>query len=328
MSAYDELVRPLLFALDPETVHNLGMQAIARGIVTGRRFDDRRLRLQCFGVDFANPIGLAAGFDKNAEAVDRWGDFGFGYAELGTVTRHAQPGNPKPRLFRVVEDQAIINRMGFNNDGADAVAARLERATPTIPIGVNLGKSKRTPLEDAPSDYAYSFRRLAPLASYVVVNVSSPNTPGLRTLQDKGPLTAILSGLRSMDASKPLFVKIAPDLEESALADVISVATECGLTGIIATNTTLRRDGLTHPIDQAGGLSGAPLRSRALDVLRFLRRESPASFVLIGVGGIFTAQDVRERMAAGADMVQMYSGWVYGGPECVADILAELVGAI
>lgn len=321
MSWYD-LVKPILFAFDAETVHERGLEAIAHGWMSGRRYDDPKLRTHAFGRELANPIGLAAGFDKNAVAVDRWAEFGFGFIEFGTVTQHAQPGNPRPRLFRLPKHQAIINRMGFNNDGADAVAERLARRTSTIPLGVNLGKSKITPLEEAASDYAYSFTRLRPHADYVVVNVSSPNTPGLRSLQDRDPLRRILLGLRDLDAGVPLLVKIAPDLTAEALDDVVAVATEAQLTGVIATNTTLQRPGVTS--SEAGGLSGAPLTALAERVIVQLRANLPQEMTLIGVGGIMNGQDAVRRLQSGADLLQVYTGWVYGGPEFVADLLGEI----
>lgn len=321
VSWYD-LVKPILFAFDAETVHERGLEAIAHGWMSGRRYDDPKLRTHAFGRELANPIGLAAGFDKNAVAVDRWAEFGFGFIEVGTVTQHAQPGNPRPRLFRLPKHQAIINRMGFNNDGADAVAERLARRTSTIPLGVNLGKSKITPLEEAASDYAYSFTRLRPHADYVVVNVSSPNTPGLRSLQDRDPLRRILLGLRDLDAGVPLLVKIAPDLTAEALDDVVAAATEAQLTGVIATNTTLQRPGVTS--SEAGGLSGAPLTALAERVIVQLRANLPQEMTLIGVGGIMNGQDAVRRLQSGADLLQVYTGWVYGGPEFVADLLGEI----
>lgn len=320
MSWYD-LAKPFFFKLDAEWVHEHGLEAIVKGWVQGRRYDAPTLKTRAFGRDLANPVGLAAGFDKNAVAVDHWAEFGFGFVEVGTITRHAQAGNPKPRLFRMPESRAIVNRMGFNNDGADAVAERLAKRTSTIPVGVNLGKSKVTPLEEAASDYAYSYARLRPLADYVVVNVSSPNTPGLRSLQDREPLLRILGGLRELDAAVPLFVKIAPDLSDEALADVVGVAVECNLTGIIATNTTIQRP---VPSDLAGGMSGEPLRPLATSCLKKLKPMVPDSMTLIGVGGIMNGRDAHERIEAGADLVQVYSGWVYGGPDFIADMLEDL----
>lgn len=325
MSLYDA-IRPLAFMLEPELAHNLGMQAIERGWVTSRRFEHPILEQRLFGQRFSNPIGLAAGFDKNGVAVKAWHRFGFGFVEIGTVTARPQSGNPKPRLFRFPEDQAIVNRMGFNNDGCVAVGDRLVGLDARIPLGINIGKSKVTPIERALDDYLESFTQLAPFGNYFVVNVSSPNTPGLRALQERTPLTSILLALRGYAPGKPSFVKIAPDLEEQALGEVLEVALEVGITGIIATNTTITRDGLSRPFDGPGGLSGAPLKAKAEATLRFLAQRAPSHLTLIGVGGIFTADDVYERIRAGAHLVQMYTGWVYGGPELVPDVLEDLVG--
>lgn len=325
MSLYDA-IRPLAFMLEPELAHNLGMQAIERGWVTSRRFEHPILEQRLFGQRFSNPIGLAAGFDKNGVAVKAWHRFGFGFVEIGTVTARPQSGNPKPRLFRFPEDQAIVNRMGFNNDGCVAVGDRLVGLDARIPLGINIGKSKVTPIERALDDYLESFTQLAPFGNYFVVNVSSPNTPGLRSLQERTPLTNILLALRGYAPGKPIFVKIAPDLEEQALGEVLEVVLEVGITGIIATNTTITRDGLSRPFEGPGGLSGAPLKAKAEATLRFLAQRAPSHLTLIGVGGIFTADDVYDRIRAGAHLVQMYTGWVYGGPEVVPDVLEDLVG--
>lgn len=320
---YESLLRPLLFALDPETVHDLGMTLISRGAVSAPSFVDSRLEQTLFGVRFPNPVGLAAGFDKNAIALEFWDRLGFGFVELGTVTYHAQPGNPKPRMFRFPEDKAVINRLGFNNAGAAAAAIRVSESRPSLPFGINLGKSKITELKDAPLDYQKSYRLLHRFGDYFVVNVSSPNTPGLRQLQDRTALAEIFAALREVDATRPLFVKVAPDLEFDALDDVIAVAAEANLTGIVATNTTLSRSGLSKPTSEAGGLSGAPLRKRANDVMRHLSQNSPKTMTLIGVGGIFSADHVWERIASGAHLCQMYTGWVYGGPATVPTLLRQ-----
>jgi dihydroorotate dehydrogenase len=312
-----ELLRPLAFLIDAERAHDLGMAAISRGWVTGRTFEHPVLVQDLMGLKFANPLGLAAGFDKNAHAVKAWHRFGFGFAEIGTITARPQPGNPKPRLFRLPEERAIINRMGFNNDGADVVAERLVGLAKPIPVGINLGKSKVTPLDEATADYLYSFERLRSFADYVVVNVSSPNTPGLRILQEKQPLTELVGEIRKRGPAIPLFIKVAPDLEDSALEDVLTVAVESGATGLIATNTTTRHSG------QPGGLSGAPLRERAQEVLRFLATRAPEKLVLIGVGGIASGDDLYERIRAGAHLCQIYTGFVYGGPDTAATILEE-----
>lgn len=318
------MLRPLLFRGDPEQVHDLGMQLLRTGVFASELPSDPRWVVERNGIRFENPVGLAAGFDKNGLAAEQWGDLGFGFAELGTVTALAQPGNPKPRLFRLPEDHAIINRMGFNNEGSASLAARLENSRTTIPIGVNLGKSKVTPLLDAPEDYATSHRRLAHLADYIVINVSSPNTPGLRNLQAKPELMRILEAIRACPTQKPLFVKIAPDLAEPDLDDILDVANSFRLDGLIATNTTLDRTGLTNPLNESGGLSGRPIRAKSEAVLGYLARNAPKHLTLIGVGGIETANDIKRRFQLGAHLVQVYTGWVYGGPYWVPQTLRQL----
>lgn len=327
MSLYLSLLRPLLFQMDPEKAHDLALKAIAKGLIRAKVSNPTHLKRRLFGVEFPNPVGLGAGFDKNGVALDQWKDLGFGFVEVGTVTRHPQPGNPKPRMFRYPASKAIINRMGFNNEGADALAARIEKSHPCIPLGINLGKSKITPLEEAAEDYAYSFSRLKDLGDYFVVNVSSPNTPGLRQLQDKDALTKILWRLKEIDGSKPLFVKIAPDLEETQLEEIASLAIDMGLTGLIATNTTLSRQGLPQDPMQDGGLSGAPLTAKSHEVLKFIKRLVGERLALIGVGGIMNADDAQARLDGGADLVQVYSGWVYGGPGFIEEIKAGLRSA-
>lgn len=316
-----EALRALLFRLDPEVAHEWAMTALQKGLIRARPCIQDPVEV--FGVRFPNRLGLAAGFDKNGVAISAWSKLGFGHVEVGTVTRHPQPGNPKPRLFRYPASRALINRMGFNNDGADALARRLETAPRTILIGVNLGKSKVTELDDAPGDYAYSFKLLAPLADYVVVNVSSPNTPGLRSLQEKGPLTRILWALRELDEHKPLLVKLAPDLEPSALDDLLELADDFRLSGLVATNTTLSREGLPTDPAQAGGLSGAPLQPKADQVLDYLHRARP-DLPLIGVGAVLEPEDARRKLALGATLVQAYTGFVYGGPDWPSKIAAAL----
>jgi len=276
----------------------------------------------------ANPLGLAAGFDKDGEGIARWRGMGFGFAEIGTVTALAQPGNPRPRLFRLPEDRALINRMGFNNHGAVAMRATLERRPISLPLGINLGKSKLTAVEDAAADYAESFSQLRGFGAYVVVNVSSPNTPGLRGLQERGPLTEILQRLREIDAAVPLLVKIAPDLERTQIDAVLEVAHAQGLAGLIATNTTLARDGLTLDPNQAGGLSGATLTTRADDVLKYVAAGVNPELVLIGSGGVMTGEDVYRKLQIGADLVQAYTGWVYGGPSWPGQVIQELLAAM
>lgn len=304
---------------------------------------DSRLEQTLFGCRFSNPLGLAAGFDKNGVAAAIWHLFGFGFAELGTVTWQAQPGNPRPRLFRLAEEQAALNRMGFNNEGARGVRRLLERQQlppagqrPAV-LGINLGKSKLVSLEQAPDDYAASLELLAPLADYAVVNVSSPNTPGLRDLQEETLLRRLVERLRRLPACPPLLVKIAPDLEDDAIDAIARLAYEEGLAGVIAVNTSQQRFGLEQRrllqtgrrlAEEAGGLSGQPLRGRALEVLRRLRATAGPALPLIGVGGVASPQDAWERIVAGASLVQVYTGWIYEGPELVPRILEGLSGQL
>ena len=309
------------------------------GLAAELQRPDARLEQTLFGCRFANPVGLAAGFDKNAVAAGIWHCFGFGFAELGTVTWHAQAGNPRPRLFRLAAERAALNRMGFNNDGAQAVRRTLERQQLPQPgkrpavLGLNFGKSKVTPLELAPDDYAASLELLAPLADYAVINVSSPNTPGLRDLQQESQLRRLVERLRRLQGCPPLLVKIAPDLEDDAIDAIARMAYEEGLAGVIAVNTSLNRLGLEQRrlvqsgrtlAEEAGGLSGAPLRQRALEVLRRLRAVAGPALPLIGVGGIDGAQAAWERISAGASLVQLYTGWIFEGPELVPSILEGL----
>ena len=288
-----------------------------------------------FGLEFGGPFGMAAGFDKNAEVVRELGDLGFSHVEIGTVTRFAQPGNPKPRLFRLKSDRSLINRMGFNNDGADAVAIRLAKLRSSgkkLPvIGVNIGKSKITEIADAVSDYAYSAEKLAPVADYLAVNVSSPNTPGLRDLQAIDQLEPILLAVLDKSMGKPVLVKIAPDLADEDLVAVAKLTQKLKLAGVIATNTTIGRDGLIQ--DQgtvlamgAGGLSGPILRDRSIEVLKLLRLNLPDPVAIISVGGVFTASDVRQRLSLGAQLVQGYTGFVYEGPLWARKINKGLLG--
>lgn len=324
MPFFESVAHRLMLGLDAEVAHNLALSLVARGFGRDHRSGDGNLSRTLFGVKFPNPLGLAAGFDKDAVAIEQWKRLGFGFVEVGTVTRHAQPGNPKPRLFRLKPERALINRLGFNNHGADAMARQLEGKDVGIPVGVNIGKSKVTPLEEAHEDYAYSYKLLKAFADYVVVNVSSPNTPGLRELQDKDSLRKILGALKEIDQSKPLFVKIAPDLTLGAIEDVATVAQECGLTGVVCTNTTVTRETLAHDPGTEGGLSGAPLTSMADEALRFTKEICGDSLTLIGVGGIMNASDARRKMELGADLVQVYTGWVYGGPGFVPELLREM----
>ena len=280
-------------------------------------------QVRVMGLDFKGAFGMAAGFDKNAEMVKELGQLGFSHVEIGTVTRHAQEGNPKPRLFRLKKDLSLINRMGFNNDGADAVARRLEKlrsSSGNLPvIGVNIGKSKITELEDAVSDYEYSAEKLAPFADYIAVNVSSPNTPGLRSLQAIDQLEPILKGVIAKAAGKPVLVKIAPDLADEDLLGVAALATKLGLSGVIATNTTVSRSSLKTDSQSvaamgAGGLSGPVLKDRSIEVLRLLRANLPSEIAVVSVGGVFSSSDVSQRLELGAALVQGYTGFVYEGP--------------
>ena len=324
------LLKPLLFSLEPERVHDLVMTSLALTahqkplLEVIRRYcavSDSRLEVTAFGLRFPNPVGLAAGMDKNAIALPIWSALGFGFAEIGSVTAHAQPGNEAPRMFRLPEDEAIINRMGFNNHGSSLVAQTLGRwqrshGQSAVPIGINLGKSKITSLEDAPDDYLLSLARLWEYGDYFVVNVSSPNTPGLRELQDKKRLEELLSAVmgfvRTQAQPKPLLLKIAPDLTESQLLEILELCETHSIAGIIATNTTVSRGGLKTQIEEAGGLSGKPLKSRSLEVLRFLKANS--SLPIVSVGGISTADDVQIRLELGAVLVQVYTGFVFEGP--------------
>lgn len=284
--------------------------------------DDPVLAQTVAGLDFPRPLGLAAGFDKNATEVDIWGPLGFGFAEVGTVTAAAQPGNPTPRLFRLSADRALLNRMGFNNDGAAVAAARLQGRVEPEPVGVNLGKTKVTPADLAPQDYRSSARAVDAVADYLVINVSSPNTPGLRDLQAVESLRPIIEAVREV-SSRPLFVKIAPDLSDEDVDAVTDLSLDLGITGLIATNTTISRDNLGTPgVRQlgAGGVSGPPVAARALDVLRRIRRRAGDRLILIGVGGIETPRQAWERISAGAALLQGYTGLIYGGPDWIRDI--------
>lgn len=330
---YRLLLRPLLFLLPPELAHRVGFGALrllcvlpgARALLRlcfGVR--DPRLRTHAFGVEFPSPIGLAAGFDKDAEAVAALGALGFGYLEVGTVTPEAQPGNAKPRLFRLPRDRALLNRMGFNNHGARPMVERLMLPRP-VPVGVNIGKNKHVPDDGAEADYEAVAGRVGPYADYVVVNVSSPNTPGLRSLQSVERLRPILTRVRdaldraSASPRVPLLVKIAPDLADEDVDQIADLALELGLDGIVATNTTISREGLRTPAAQlealgAGGISGGPVAARSLAVLRRLRARVGTRLVLISVGGVFSSGDAWERIAAGATLVQVYTAFVYEGP--------------
>jgi len=327
LNFYSDIVRPCLFQLDPEAAHHLaltGLKLAPTPILRALFGAAAEKPVRLFGLTFPNPVGLAAGMDKNAEALGAWEALGFGFVEAGTVTARAQPGNDRPRCFRYPSQQALINRMGFNNPGAEAVARTLSALKssgrwPRIPVGMNIGKSKTAPLEDAPSDYAASFRQLLPYGDYFVINVSSPNTPGLRQLQDRDSLAAIVRTLKEIDSSKPLLVKIAPDLSDDAVKEMASLAETEKLDGLIATNTTLDHSSVPAGSDQAGGLSGAPLRARSTEVLRILRAHT--SLPIIASGGVMSAEFAREKIESGASLVQIYTGFIYRGPGLIREIV-------
>jgi dihydroorotate dehydrogenase len=326
---YRLLFSLFLSKLDPERAHHLAFAVIralprvgARPVVSRFTRADPADAVEALGLHFSSPFGVAAGFDKNAEAIIGLGTLGFSHVEVGTLTARAQPGNPRPRMFRFVADRALVNRMGFNNGGAAAAAERI-RAVRSVPgrpvIGVNIGKSRVVEVDDAVEDYLESTRALAPLADYLVVNVSSPNTPGLRGLQEIDRLAPLLTAVKAAAGTTPLLVKIAPDLADEEVSRIAELVETTGLDGVIATNTTMSRDGLLTEAGVveragAGGLSGAPLATRSLAVLRLLRRDLPAETCIISVGGVETAEDVRERLEAGATLVQGYTGFVYAGP--------------
>jgi dihydroorotate dehydrogenase len=334
VSVYESLLRPLLFRLDAEVAHELGLGALALaeispGLAAAARrqanADRSTLRTRVAGLDFPNPVGLAAGLDKNAEAIVGLLALGFGSVEVGTVTPRPQPGNDKPRIFRLPEQGALINRMGFNNLGAAAMAGRLRELTwRPAPIGVNLGKNKDTPNEAAVDDYVAGARLLAPLADYVVVNLSSPNTPGLRALQEPQALEALLRAVRAEVRGRPLFLKIAPDLGDEAVDAAVDVVRACRVDGLVCTNTTITRP-FAHPLAaETGGLSGRPVGPRSTEIIRRVYSRTGGALPIIGVGGIFSGADAWEKLQAGASLVQLYTGFVYGGPGVVREVLDDL----
>jgi dihydroorotate dehydrogenase len=351
LDIYQLIGRPLLFGAlkaDPEDVqrtilnflaaidhsHSPVATALQASLPQLFSITDPRLEQQLWGKSFANPIGLAAGFDKDGVAPNIWPKLGFGFAELGTVTYHGQPGNDRPRLFRFPTDQAALNWMGFNNLGSASLAERLQsQPLPTAPLGLNLGKSKVTPEDQAAGDYAGSFKRLRNCGDYFVINVSSPNTPGLRILQDVSFLVRIIDAIQALNPDrKPLLVKIAPDLAWEDIEAIVNLSLERGLAGIIATNTTSDKSVLSsktingQPIDpQKGGVSGAPLRDRSTEIIRFIYRTSGGQLPIIGVGGIFNADDAWAKIIAGASLIQLYTGWIYEGPWLVSRILSGLL---
>ena len=323
------LARSVFFKLDAEKAHDLTIKNLSRftgtplDLVYRQNLPPRPV--QVMGLHFKNPIGLAAGLDKNGECIDAFGAMGFGFVEVGTVTPRPQSGNDKPRLFRVEPGEGIINRMGFNNSGVEVVASRLKNRDRKVIVGGNIGKNKQTPNEQAVNDYLKCFRQLYEYVDYFVVNVSSPNTPNLRALQDKEPLTHLLKVLNTKNdektTPKPILLKIAPDLSDTQLLDIIEIVSETKIDGVIATNTTISRDGLTSEArTETGGLSGKPLTDRATEVIRFLSEKSNKSFPIIGVGGIHSAQDALEKLNAGASLVQLYTGFIYEGPALIKEI--------
>jgi dihydroorotate dehydrogenase len=355
---YQQSLRRLLFALDPEVAHKSAI-ALCKSISDspflqtaignicaykhgGTHTEGNRLHQKLWGIDFANPVGLAAGFDKDAIAPNAWTSLGFGFAEMGSITYHAQPGNPKPRLFRLPGDRAVLNRMGFNNRGAAATAdylAKYLKAHPLphkfdAPLGINLGKSKITPLAEAAQDYLESFKLLKDFGDYFVINVSSPNTPGLRDLQAVDQLQEILTVMQLENANrKPLLVKIAPDLADDDIREIVSLCRSHQVSGMIATNTSIARDNLKTTIlptgkpitEEAGGISGQPLRLRSTEVIRLIYRATDGKLPIVGVGGIFNADDAWEKITAGASLIQIYTGLIYEGPLVVRRILKGLV---
>ncbi len=336
---YKFLIRPFLFLFDPEKVHHFTFTTLKiifkislMRYFTKKIFQvkNKKLERKLFGLTFKNPIGLAAGFDKNAVLFDEFENYGFGFVEIGTVTPKPQEGNPKKRLFRLVEDEAIINRMGFNNDGVETIVARLKKRNSDIIIGGNIGKNKVTPNENAIEDYLICFKALFDVVDYFVVNVSSPNTPNLRALQDKEPLTKLLNSLQeennNKEAPKPILLKIAPDLTDEHLLDIIDIVKTTKIAGVVATNTTISRDNLLSiKKDETGGLSGKPVAKRSTEVIRFLAEKSNKAFPIIGVGGIYSASDAKEKLNAGADLIQLFSGFIYEGPSLVKKINKSLL---
>ena len=339
-----KILKFFLFKINPESAHHLTFSLIKFvKFIPGFAFFVKKKSINChpslsrniFGLNFRNPVGLAAGLDKDAVAFNELGDFGFGFIEIGTVTPKPQPGNDKPRLFRLPKNEALINRMGFNNHGVIEAAKKLKnRKDPTLIIGGNIGKNKLTPNEEAVNDYVIGFNELFDVVDYFVVNVSSPNTPNLRELQEKEPLTNLLNTLQQLNIKKtkpkPILLKIAPDLTNTQLDDIIDIVRSTNIAGVIATNTTISRDGLSYDKSEIekigmGGLSGKPLTKRSTEVIKYLKQKSNNSFPVIGVGGIHSADDAIEKLNAGADLIQLYTGFVYHGPKLISDINKKLI---
>ena len=339
------LIKPIFFKFDPEKVHHFVVKRLKwfherfplGQTILRSSFDVKvkGLEREVFGIKFKNPVGLAAGFDKNGEYIEALSDIGFGFIEVGTVTPLPQPGNDKPRMFRLEADKAIINRMGFNNKGVDTLAERLrllKSKNSEIVIGGNIGKNKNTPNDDAVSDYIKCFDRLHEVVDYFVVNVSSPNTPGLRALQEKEPLMELLNTLEKRNqlnpVKRPILLKIAPDLSNEQLDDIVEIVLETKIAGVIATNTTVDRNGLYSEdtlVKETGGLSGKPLTQRSTEVIRYLSQKSNKAFPIIGVGGIHSPQDAKDKLEAGASLIQLYTGFIYEGPGLIKDICKELL---
>lgn len=336
--------KPFLFKLDPEDAHHLTISNLQLAgkfpfllKLAAGKIEHPSLHRKLFGLDFPNPVGLAAGLDKNGDVVDEMGALGFGFVEVGTITPRPQPGNEKPRLFRLVKNEALINRLGFNNVGADVAAVKLKKRKSNVIVGANIGKNKTTPNEEAVRDYESCFKTLFDYADYFVVNVSSPNTPGLRQLQDKDALTGILNSLQDINQSKqtpkPILLKIAPDLTNEQMDDVVNVVQQTKIQGIVATNTTISREGLNYSQQEiekfgAGGLSGKPLTKRSTEVISYIRNKFQAlnpDLKIMGVGGIMNAQDAIDKLNAGADLIQIYTGFIYSGPQLIEDINRKLM---
>ena len=340
---YKYLIRPLLFLLPAEKAHHFTFSLLSfLSFIPGVPwlldqffvYDHPNLKRELLGLTFDHPVGLAAGFDKDAKLVNQWGHFGFSFVEIGTVTPEPQTGNPQPRLFRLPEDQGLINRMGFNNQGLNRIKERLSKKKTKIIIGGNIGKNKQTPNEEAYKDYIKGFEALYDVVDYFVINVSSPNTPNLRELQDKEPLRHILNEVQHLNKAKPtpkpILLKIAPDLNNDQLDDIVDLVAETKIDGVIATNTTVARTGLTTSPDKlenigSGGLSGMPLRSRATEVIAYLHKKSHGSFTIVGVGGIHRPEDAIEKLKAGASLVQIYTGFVYSGPALIKKINRQVI---
>src|SRR6516165_4148599 len=333
VGSYQRFLRPILFKMDPENAHHLAIATlgtISRYPSILRFLHDpgsNSLEKEVFGLHFPNPIGLAAGFDKNGVALPAWEALGFGFVEVGTITAKPQPGNPRPRIFRIPELEALVNRLGFNNEGATAVGERLgalrnSQRWPKIPVGINFGKSKIVPLEKAAGDYVESFRKLKMLGDYFVLNVSSPNTPGLRKLQEASLISELFGQIQAENPGRPLLVKIAPDLTFPQIDEILALANEHRLSGVVATNTTIDHQMVPAKKRQEGGLSGRPLRARSLEILRYIR--SVSSLPVVSTGGIVTAEDAKVRLDSGAELIQLYTGFIYRGPRLLCDIIGSL----